>query len=554
MKSPKIFTTAVAAVIATTGFGATPLVQPAQAAPTHQSSVPASAHRGSSSTGPKNCVPFVGRSGSSGQLPLGVIPPNWGTEGWQQMAATNRTDLPAKVVMRDNHESFNQRMDFALRDGKVYGRFQSEKQWRHIATPSCLDGQITAISVNDAMLAAVDSDGWVYTLNNLLSSPKDWGWFRAWGTPFWFGHGLQLENQANGEWALSLIDNQTDHTYRGVDGHDHPISLAMCTEIMMASPDGTHLYQHDPWLANDYSFEASTPYNSQFRIHTMSASGSVAFITNSHGDMFTRLWDYDIAGTDPAQFRYTWKDQGNLPDAGTWAQGKINPNYAAIKLPPAQWLHQPKVPGEITDRLTILSTAPGSQNRELRVEGRRDGHNGYWTKMLNDKNWKFIATDQALKGKPLDNPQKDTSAVDLAPASGVNYSGYLPGGVRFDVHDFAYQTTSRTVDLTIQGKKYPVTLHSIDGRLDSTISMLAHRERGLSSTPRYYDAAIEVPQKYLSDPTFASFARTYLHGEKVHELYLAATDSQLKIINNSHPGISLRTGRDVSTMKRVQNS
>jgi hypothetical protein len=29
------------------------------------------------------------------------------------------------------------------------------------------------------MLAAVDSNGWVYSLNNLLSSPKDWGWFRA---------------------------------------------------------------------------------------------------------------------------------------------------------------------------------------------------------------------------------------------------------------------------------------------------------------------------------------------------------------------------------------
>ena len=63
-----------------------------------------------------------------------------------------------------------------------------------------------------------------------------------------------------------------------------------------------------------------------------------------------------------------------------------------------------------------------------------------------------------------------------------------------------------------------------------------------------------IRDRYLSDPIFASFVRTYLHGEKVHELYLAATDSQLKIINNSHPGISLRTGRDVSTMKRVPNS
>lgn len=32
--------------------------------------------------------------------------------------------------------------------------------------------------------------------------------------------------------------------------------------------------------------------------------------------------------------------------------------------------------------------------------------------------------------------------------------------------------------------------------------MLSHRERGLTSTPRYYDAAIEVPDSYLNDPDF----------------------------------------------------
>ncbi|WP_262508797.1 hypothetical protein, partial [Ursidibacter maritimus] len=137
----------------------------------------------------------------------------------------------------------------------------------------------------------------------------------------------------------------------------------------------------------------------------------MALITNDHGDMFTRLWDYDIAGTDPAQFRYTWQDQSNLPSPSTWLQGKVDPRYAAIKLPPAGWKHQPKIPGEITDRLTVVSTAPGSQNRELRIEGRREGHTGYWSKMIDAKAWKFVPTGQNLKGKPLDNPQRDTSKV-----------------------------------------------------------------------------------------------------------------------------------------------
>ena len=545
MKSHKLLTFAVAAIMATSGLSTMIPTQSALASGPSQGAQ-------SQHVGPMTCVPFFGRPGSSGQLPLGVIPPNWGTDGWQRMDSTSRSDLPSKIVMRDNTEGFNQRMDFALRDGKVYGRFQSENQWRHIDTPSCLDGHISAISVNDAMLAAVDSNGWVYSLNNLLSSPKDWGWFRAWGSPFWFGRGLKLDNHDQGWWALSLIDNQTDRTYRGVDGHDHPISLAMCTEIMMVSKDGAHIYQHDPWLQNDYSFEASTPYNSRFRVHSMSASGSVALITNDHGDMFTRLWDYDIAGTDPAQFRYTWQDQSNLPSPSTWLQGKINPRYAAIKLPPAGWKHQPKVPGEITDRLTVVSTAPGSQNRELRVEGRRDGHTGYWSKMIDAKTWTFVPTDQSLKGKSLDNPQRDTSKVGLGSASGVHYSGSLQGAATIDIKDFAYQSTTRTVDLKISGKTYPVKLHSIDGRLKTAISMLSPRKRGLTDTPRYYDAAIEVPDSYLEDPNFSSFMKGYMRGEKVHEVYLVVTKDSFKVINDRHPGIALRLGRNVSILHRVK--
>lgn len=545
MKSHKLLTIAMAAVMATSGLGT---MIPSQSA--HASGP--SQEEQAQQIGPKTCVSFLGRPGSSGQFPLGIIPPNWGTNGWQRMGSANRPDLPSKVVMRDNNEGFNQRMDFALRDGKVYGRFQSENQWRHVDTPPCLDGQISAISVNDAMLVAVDSNGWVYTLNNLLSSPKDWGWFRAWGSPFWFGRGLKLDNHDQGRWALSLIDNQTDRTYRGVDGHDHPISLAMCTEIMMVSKDGAHIYQHDPWLQNDYSFEASTPYNSRFRVHSMSASGSVALITNDHGDMFTRLWDYDIAGTDPAQFRYTWQDQSNLPSPSTWLQGKINPRYAAIKLPPAGWKHQPKVPGEITDRLTVVSTAPGSQNRELRVEGRRDGHTGYWSKMIDAKTWTFVPTDQSLKGKSLDNPQRDTSKVGLGSASGVHYSGSLQGAATIDIKDFAYQSTTRTVDLKISGKTYPVKLHSIDGRLKTAIFMLSPRKRGLTDTPRYYDAAIEVPDSYLEDPNFSSFMKGYMRGEKVHEVYLVVTKDSFKVINDRHPGIALRLGRNVSILHRVK--
>ena len=114
MKTHKLLTFAVAALMATSGINA---MVPAQSA---RASGPSQGAR-TQQTGPMTCVPFLGRPGSSGQLPLGVIPPNWGTDGWQRMDPTGRSDLPDKVVMRDNTEGFNQRMDFALRNGKVYG-------------------------------------------------------------------------------------------------------------------------------------------------------------------------------------------------------------------------------------------------------------------------------------------------------------------------------------------------------------------------------------------------------------------------------------------------
>ena len=200
----------------------------------------------------------------------------------------------------------------------------------------------------------------------------------------------------------------------------------------------------------------------------------------------------------------------------------------------------------------MVSTAPGSQNRELRVEGRRDGHTGYWSKMIDAKTWTFVPTDQSLKGKSLDNPQRDTSKVGLGSASGVHYSGSLQGAATIDIKDFAYQSTTRTVDLKISGKTYPVKLHSIDGRLKTAISMLSPRKRGLTDTPRYYDAAIEVPDSYLEDPNFSSFMKGYMRGEKVHEVYLVVTKDSFKVINDRHPGIALRLGRNVSILHRVK--
>ena len=43
-----------------------------------------------------------------------------------------------------------------------------------------------------------------------------------------------------------------------------------------------------------------------------------------------------------------------------------------------------------------------------------------------------------------------------------------------------------------------------------------------------------------------------MRGEKVHEVYLVVTKDSFKVINDRHPGITLRLGRNVSILHRVK--
>lgn len=376
-----------------------------------------------------------------GQFPLGLVPPDFGDVGYEDLPAARRDDLPEKVIFRSNTEGFNQKIEVALRGGELFARTIGDSTWRCVPTPNGLRGNIRGISINEDALIAVDSEGWMYTLSNLLSSPSRWGWIRAWGSPLWFGPGLQCPNICPGKWSLSLIGNHTDRFYETPDGKRQPISLAKVTQVLALSPDGSRIYSLDPWLARDYSYEVGTPRNDRFQVRSLSASGSQIFVMNSYGDMYTRLDDFDIKGADPAQFRYTWGF-----DPRTEAQGalshRLNPATAPISLPSDDWHQQPKIPGTITDRISIHSTENGSNQRELRVEGESQGRSGYWHKQLFDAQWSFTPTDLPLAGQRIENPAEDCSARTLAAPSPYSYEGQLTADVSLSIDEFSYASPS----------------------------------------------------------------------------------------------------------------
>ncbi|MFY9190939.1 MAG: hypothetical protein WAN89_06720 [Lawsonella sp.] len=516
------------------------------------------------SDGPADCVPYVGDPVKGyGQYPLGLRAPDYGVEGYDELplaSAALQKQLPSRVDLRDNHQGFNQRVEVALRDGNLFVRFKDKQQWREAPVPSCLRGKLVGISINEDALIGVDEAGWMYTMSNLLSSPTKWGWIRAFGGPFWFGDGLQSPNITPGKWALSLIGTQTDKTYLDPAGKQQPVSLAKCTQVVVLSQDGARIYSLDPWLAQDYAYEVSTPYNSRFLVETVSASGSVVFVTNKYGDMFVRQSDFDVNGSDPAQFRYTWQDD-NRPVAEDALQHRLDSSTAAIKLPPRDWQQLPKIPGTITNRISIHSTAPGSQHRELRVEGKKEGHTGYWYRSLIGKEWHFMRTGQPLKGKILENSARDRSRDTLRAPSPFNYAGKLTEGVLIRVKEFAYASVTRPVEITIGRKNYTLLLHTVDGRLGTPLTMrllpvesqFGARPAGLvSDVKRNYVAAFEVPEEVWkqasSDPALAKFLSNYLQGQRVHEVFLRVTTQEMEIINSPIEGVAAPLVSDVATL------
>src|SRR6185436_15591145 len=116
-----------------------------------------------------------------------------------------------------------------------------------------------------------------------------------------------------------------------------------------------------PWLPADDSYEVCGPQRGRFKVAALSAAASTVFVMNRAGEMYTRLYDFDMSGADSVFLKYSYEDQ----------RGKPSP---AIQLPPVDWIRQPRIRGRVRDAISIHKTGPGSNSRVLRVAG----NGGYW--------------------------------------------------------------------------------------------------------------------------------------------------------------------------------
>jgi|GEM_PF-1149768 hypothetical protein len=433
--------------------------------------------------------------------------------------------LPTRVDLHSKTTSQNRNYYFAVKGGKLYVKPNFERtgkrgNWQHVMAPDCLEGDIQEIDADDDELVAINSDRQIFGMDKALETPAEFNWSSRWGFPFWAGDGYTVPDDAVA-WAWTVISPRESEYWVDPAGNHHKVGEGKCSHVLSLRGGGTRITMNDPWLPHDRSYEVGGPRRGTFKMNNLAASGSVLFVIGDHGDMYTRLWDFDIAGLDNLFFPYSYEDQ----------RGVENP---AVQLPGAHWVQQPKINGKITNRISITTIGRGTEHRILRVEGRNaKGVPGFWQKDLYVLNrgsagWKFIATPKAkVTGKALDNPRADTSKKGVAKAEdsryvldGSSYSAEIP--------DFNLYLGRSVLRVNLSGGK----ALDLNLFLDDVVRTIP-RERGLDDVPRRLRGTIGVTaanrKLAATNDEARGFIENVLGNKDFTQTWIVATTSSLSM-------------------------
>jgi hypothetical protein len=470
---------------------------------------------------------LTGTAGARDLLQASAIPEAGTTAALP--AAPARLIPPGVAPLRGTTDTYNSRYAFAARGGNLYVRHNAAVDpagWRTVPLPPCLAGKIMQISADDDELIAIDALRDVYVMDNALKGPAAFNWTNRWGLPFWRGAGRTLPRGVLA-WSWSVLSPAEDRTWSDPAGNAHVVGADKVSHIWALRTGGQRLTFMDPWLAPDDSYEMCGPDRGRFRAVNLSASGSTVFVIGARGDLYTRLFDFDLSGSDPAFFHYTYDRQPHRAGVDT----------APIQLPSAGWVHQPKVPGAITSAISVAKTGTGSVHRVLRVEGRdARGRDGYWQKDVTARTWRFHRTGGPLTGRRLLNPQRDTSRVGRGAAADVRFSGGAGAGLGVSVEDFNVHCSPARLVLRAGGKTTTLLLHSADALRGNV------QPAGLAATPRAEYGAVEVPAAVLAHraqlpAAIKGYISDRLHDQRFTTVDLTATTHALTL---TQLGLTLR--------------
>lgn len=471
-------------------------------------------------------------------------------------------ELSEDVSFRGNQQSFNQSYDSALTQGDIYVREKNAEAdtrvWQKLELPAGLAGDVVELSSDDEYIMAINSQRELYSMFKGDGDIAGFKWVKRWGAPFWYGDGLTLPEDIIA-WDVSYVSNAHDEYYVDEAGNKQGVGPGV-TSLFALRGDGSKLTYWDPWLAVDESREVATPIRGKFQAASMSASGSLIFVINQYGDMYTRVYDFDVSGADWAQFDYSYYDQtGKQTDEHKqpWRTTlatllTMRDLYAPIafdsaprQLPAPEWIHHAKIDGEITDRISVHKLGKGVESRIMRVEGwDTNGNSGYYEKdvleQLTDSQWRFVRTDHAIQGNKLLNTPWDNTQMTLSDGEDIDYSG--DGSQRLIGSILGIDWTANIEGFNIFASPAPIifTINESDTlelTLHSTEDMrLLPRDSGITDRPLLLRGALEIPLEIVNNlddqpESIRKFLKRNSFTEQFNKVKISVTTDQLKLIS-----------------------
>ncbi|MBN2737047.1 MAG: hypothetical protein JXR70_08715 [Spirochaetales bacterium] len=386
-----------------------------------------------------------------------------------------------------------------------------------------VDGPYIILRANNKLYWSLDGEK---NINNIV-------WFDRWGFPFSMGSGMAFPDK-NIKWTATISHPDFNKYY--VDQNSIKF-YCFVGGVYYLDSNQTDLHMTDGWLPRDWEYQFGGPVRGRFKALNISASGSSVFLINQFGDMFTRHVDFDNNGANPF-FTYTY-DNYKVDD-----YNKIYDLEIPRRLPHEDWVMQNKIPGELTSKITVISTGPGQINRKLRVQGRLSGNTGYFEKMIGDTNWNFVQTDEYITESDfISNNPADMSESDLGPSKEYIYKGILSNAVAITIDEFNFYSSPAKITFTSGSDSLQIPLHH-----NPYYRVFAQEGLG-NVTPMRLNGAIKLPQTGVEQKFLKPLVDLYQQlkepaQDKYHfPVKIIVDQNTLTISNNNYPFFNVTTKR-----------
>ena len=437
-------------------------------------------------------------------------------------APVSAETLPNIVYFKSMTEGFSHEYLYVLRGGKIFIKPNSVNtgtggDWKLFDGTGVPHGRdalsftenevVKQFSTEGTMIAALSSSGRFYLWQPTLK--KNTRWIDKTGAPFEDALYLPPSRawsfsmsvaRASWKWLTPMPEKDIVSYWEDRDGNR--TEFGFTATIYSVDPDGRTVRYTDTGLPVSWSKGFLSPENGSVVIENISSAASAVLVSDSKGNLFTRMIDYEMEGGCPAlRFVYTRKKRT--------AEGETASLMESVRtLPLDGWRKQEsikEITGNsesaacVTRRITILLTGKGNSQREIRVQGRNaDGEYGYWHKKIFDSVWEFRITGEIFSDSEIIRDYGDES--ELKESRLMNYSGEIEeSGIKAELIGFHYYSDRSVLRIHAAERTFDINLYTVDLWSPVTQKKIQPELIGHSEgEPKLLQGTIDIPEDILN--------------------------------------------------------